>query len=132
MPSTLPIPGAPPAGPDQAAGAGQGYAGPEQALAIFCSESPNPRPSAFRALDVFANQRSGAAGRYWSWGSEPCASWPASAADRYAEPWNRRTANPVLVIGNDPATPYRGAVAMARLLAARLLTVERLRAHLAD
>jgi TAP-like protein len=126
-PSAPPIPGAPPADVDQAAGGGPKYAGPEQALAIFCSESPNPRPSAFRALDGFANQRSGAAGRYWSWGSEPCASWPASAANRYAGPWNRRTANPVLVIGNthDPAAPYRGARAMARLLArARLLTVD--------
>ena len=40
---------------------------------------------------------------------------------------NRRTANPVLVIGttHDPATPYEGAVAMARQLArARLLTVD--------
>ena len=125
-PSALPIPGAPPAGADQSAATGPKYAGPEQALAIFCSESPNPRASAFRALDVFANQRSGTAGRYWSWGSEPCASWPASAADRYAGPWNRRTANPVLVIGNtyDPATPYRGAKVVARQLArARLLTV---------
>ena len=126
-PSAPPIPGAPPADADQAAGGGPKYAGPEQALAIICSESPNPRPSAFRALDAFANQRSGAAGRYWSWGSEPCASWPSSAANRYAGPWNRRTANPVLVIGNthDPAAPYRGARAMARLLArARLLTVD--------
>ena len=49
------------------------------------------------------------------------------SAHIYAGPWNRRTANPVLVIGNtsDPATPLRGAVAMAHALArARLLTME--------
>lgn len=64
---------------------------------------------------------------YWAWTSEPCASWPARAADRYTGPWNRRTANPILVIGNtyDPATPYQGSVAMAHQLArARLLTVD--------
>ena len=125
--STPPIPGALPGGTDRAGGAEHRYAGPEQLLAILCSESPNPRRSAFWALDVFANQRSGAAGRYKSWASEPCASWPASAADRYAGPWNRRTANPLLVIGNthDPNTPHRNAVAMSRQLArARLLTLE--------
>jgi pimeloyl-ACP methyl ester carboxylesterase len=125
-PSTLPIPGAPPEVADQVADSGQPYAGPEQLLAILCSESPNPRPSAFWALDVFANERSGAAGRSKLWLTEPCASWRASAADRYAGPWDRRTANPLLVIGNthDPNTPYRSSVAMSRQLArARLLTL---------
>ena len=57
----------------------------------------------------------------------PCASWPAVAADRYAGPWDRPTANPILVIGNtfDPETPLEGAVAMAdELASARLLTVD--------
>lgn len=33
-------------------------------------------------------------------------------------PFNRRTANPVLVVGNtfDPATPYHGAVSVANLM----------------
>jgi pimeloyl-ACP methyl ester carboxylesterase len=126
-PTSLSMPGAPPAGSDRATGTGQRYSGREQLYAILCSESPNPRPSAFPTLDAFANQRSGAAGPYRSWETEPCASWPASAADRYAGPWDRRTANPLLVIGNthDPVTPYRGALAMARELArARLLTLK--------
>jgi pimeloyl-ACP methyl ester carboxylesterase len=62
----------------------------------------------------------------WTWLTEVCAGWPGSSQDRYAGPWNRPTAHPVLVIGNtsDPATPYAGSVAMSRLLArARLLTV---------
>ena len=57
----------------------------------------------------------------------PCASWRATAADRYSGPWDRRTANPVLVLNttHDPSTPYEGAVAMSQQLArARLLTVD--------
>jgi TAP-like protein len=41
-------------------------------------------------------------------------------------PWNRTTANPVLVVGTrfDPATPYHGAVTVDRLLPrSRLLTL---------
>jgi pimeloyl-ACP methyl ester carboxylesterase len=101
----------------------------EQSYAITCAESPNPRhPGVFRALAALAYARAGDAGLYWAWkGDEPCASWPATAAERYTGPWDRPTANPVLVINltYDPATPYEGAVAMVNVLArARLLTVE--------
>ena len=107
--------------------ASERYAGFEQQAAILCSESPNPRPAAFAALDAFASRRSGVVGPAWAWLDETCASWPATAAERYAGPWNRRTAHPVLVIGTtyDPATPYQSAVAMSHQLArARLLTVD--------
>jgi pimeloyl-ACP methyl ester carboxylesterase len=103
------------------------YLGPEQALAIICGESPNPRhPVVFRVLAALTYARAGDVGLRWSWGVEPCASWPATAAERYAGPWDQPTANPILVINStfDPATPYEGAVAMAQALArARLLTV---------
>ncbi len=102
------------------------YEGPEQQYAIYCSESPNPRPAAFWLQSRIGFERSGAVGRYWSWLPEPCGSWPARAADRYTGPWDRPTPNPVLVVGNthDPSTPYRESKAMATLLAkARLLTV---------
>ena len=95
--------------------------------AILCSESPNPGAAASRSLVGFAFRRSGPLGVSKLWQTLPCASWPATAADLYAGPWDRRTANPVLVTNNtiDPNTPYRGAVAMARELArARLLTVD--------
>jgi pimeloyl-ACP methyl ester carboxylesterase len=98
-----------------------------QAFAIRCSESPNPGPAAFPSLDAFSYARAGPIGPYWSWTSAACASWRAKAADRYTGPWNRRTANPVLVVNNtyDPASPYQDAVAMARQLGrARLLTVD--------
>ncbi|HEX3778344.1 MAG TPA: alpha/beta hydrolase [Pseudonocardiaceae bacterium] len=64
-------------------------------------------------------------GPQWTWPTEPCADWPKSA-DTYQGPWNRPTANPILLIGNtgDPATAYRDSVAMSHDLAdARLLTV---------
>ena len=71
--------------------------------------------------------RAGPLGPWWSWQSLPCASWRATAADRYTGPWDRRTANPVLVLNttHDPSTPYESAVAMSQQLArARLLTVD--------
>jgi pimeloyl-ACP methyl ester carboxylesterase len=107
----------------------QPYSGPEQGLAVLCAESPNPRdPLAFLVLDPLTFARAGDLGPWWIWTfDEPCASWPATAADHYAGPWNQPTANPILVIGNtvDPETPYEGAVAMAGYLArARLLTVD--------
>ena len=101
---------------------------PEQLIAVLCGESPNPRePQAYPRLAALARARSGNVGPAWIWESdEPCATWPATAVNRYVGPWNRPTANPVLVIGQifDPETPYEGAVAMAHELArARLLTV---------
>jgi pimeloyl-ACP methyl ester carboxylesterase len=103
------------------------YFGPEQTFAVVCSETPNPGPTAFRVLDGFAFERSGPIGQVWSWGTEVCSTWPATAADAYTGPWNARTANPVLVVGMtlDPATNYRGSVVMNRLLPrSRLLTVD--------
>jgi len=103
------------------------YEGPEQGLAVQCSDSPSPRrPAAYPGFARLSVRRSGILGLLWAWGDFPCALWPARAADRYVGPWNRPTANPILVVGNtgDPATAYRGSVRMARLLArARLLTV---------
>ncbi|MFE1172185.1 alpha/beta hydrolase [Streptomyces sp. NPDC058773] len=102
------------------------YLGDEQAAAVFCSDSPNPHtPGAYHALEEFSARRAGDVGRFWTWASEPCATWPAVAANPYRGPWNAPTAHPVLVVGTtyDPATPYAGARAMAGELAhARLLT----------
>jgi pimeloyl-ACP methyl ester carboxylesterase len=118
---------APPASAAGSRPASEVYAGEEQELAIACGEVPSPRASAFPAIDAFARRRSGVVGPFWAWDYEPCSTWPVRSAHRYTGPWGHRTANPVLVIGNtfDPATPYRGGVAMARQLArARLLTVD--------
>jgi pimeloyl-ACP methyl ester carboxylesterase len=110
-----------------AADGGRRYSGPEQQYAIYCSESPNPRPAAFWSQARIAFRRSGVLGRYWSWVPEPCGSWRAKAADRYTGRWDAPTPNPALVIGNthDPSTPYRESKAMLHQLSnARLLTVD--------
>jgi pimeloyl-ACP methyl ester carboxylesterase len=101
----------------------------EQIAGVACADSPNPRdPQAYEAAAKLAFARSGGFGLMLTWLEEPCAGWPRAAGqDRYAGPWNRPTANPILVIGNtvDPATPYWDSVAMSRDLArARLLTVK--------
>jgi hypothetical protein len=100
----------------------------EQILAVGCSDVPSPRnPAAYVRAARVGYARSGGFGLYEAWHYAPCAWWPRQAAtDHYAGPWNRRTASPILVVGNttDPATPYSNSVAMARELArARLLTV---------
>lgn len=103
------------------------YAGPEQSLGVYCSESPNPRdPASYPRQADLAAHRSGDPAYYWTWVSEACAEWPVTDADRYNGPFDRPTAAPILVVGvaNDPATPYRASVAMAATLAdARLLKV---------
>lgn len=111
----------------QPAGGEDRYVSPWQSLTVECGESPNPRPPArFLALDRRAFSDYGPIGVVDLWADEPCASWPARAANQYAGPWNNPTPNAILVIGNtqDPSTPYRNAEGMSRELAkARLLTV---------
>ncbi len=103
------------------------YEGEEQGWSVSCGDSPNPRrPAFYRREAVFARNRGGDLGPFWSWGDSPCVNWPGRAADSYSGPWNRQTAAPILVIGNrfDPSTNYTNSVEMSRLLArARLLTV---------
>jgi pimeloyl-ACP methyl ester carboxylesterase len=104
------------------------YTGLEQSLAELCADSQNPRnPATYAADDKLAYARAGGFGLEWLWTSEPCAQWPGNGAqDRYTGPWNRPTANTILLIGNthDAALPYQDSLAMSRDLArARLLTV---------
>jgi pimeloyl-ACP methyl ester carboxylesterase len=95
--------------------------------AVACSDSDNPHSySAWSAAGAAADAANGYFGRIWTWASSICAAWPSADADRYMGPFNRATANPVLIIGNnfDPATRYQGAVIAAGLLPnSRLLTV---------
>jgi pimeloyl-ACP methyl ester carboxylesterase len=96
---------------------------------IRCGEVPTPRNTdLYPAFAALAYARSGDVGPAWVWRwDETCASWPVTAAHRYGGPWNRPTANPILVINNtyDSETPYEDAIAMVKRLArARLLTVD--------
>ncbi|KPC84203.1 alpha/beta hydrolase [Streptomyces sp. NRRL S-15] len=120
-PEPAPFPPAPPV-PDPSP-----YLGEEQAAAVLCGDSPNPRdPGAYHALEEASAARAGDAGRFWTWAAAGCATWPASPG-RYDGPWNRPTANPVLVVGTtyDPSTAYPNSRAMTKELAdARLLTNE--------
>jgi hypothetical protein len=67
-------------------------------------------------------------GELAAWMEAPCAYWQSAVnQDRYTGPWNRRTADTILVIGNtgDPATRYQNSVSMARDLGrAELLIVD--------
>lgn len=94
---------------------------------VACSDSDNPDNEAAWARSARrADERTPYFGRPWHWISSICASWPGADDDRYVGPWDRRTAQTVLVVGTryDPATRYRGAVTTAGLLGrARLLTV---------
>ncbi|MEU8241139.1 alpha/beta hydrolase [Actinoplanes missouriensis] len=79
------------------------------------------------ALAAQADQRAPHFGRLWAWNFAACAgaTWTAQDEDAYRGPFDRRTANPVLVVGNtwDPATNYSGARAAADLLpGSRLLS----------
>jgi pimeloyl-ACP methyl ester carboxylesterase len=126
--ATLTAAGSRPPDGRSSGGGAQRYEGPEQQYAVECGESPNPTdPRIFVALDLLTYARAGDIGRWWVWTDEACASWPARAAHRYAGPWDRHTAHPILVVNNtvDPETPYEDAVAMSRYLAhGRLLTVD--------
>ncbi|MFD7973533.1 alpha/beta hydrolase [Streptomyces clavifer] len=120
-PEPAPFPPAPPV-PDPSP-----YLGEEQAAAVLCGDSPNPRdPGVFHALEEASAARAGDAGRFWTWAAEGCTTWPVSPG-RYSGPWDRPTAHPVLVVGTayDPSTAYPNSPAMAEELAnARLLTNE--------
>jgi pimeloyl-ACP methyl ester carboxylesterase len=94
---------------------------------VACTDSINPgSTAAWTRAASRARSEDGIFGPVWTWSTSACAHWPGHDADRYLGPFTHHTANPVLVVGNrfDPATPYRGAVAAARLLPnSRLLTV---------
>jgi len=96
--------------------------------AVACGDSDNPDSySAWSAAGAASDAAFGYFGRIWTWASSICAEWPAADADRYMGPFNKQTANPVLVVGTryDPATRYEGALTAHALLPnSRLLTVE--------
>lgn len=95
--------------------------------AVLCSDSDNPELPEFWPLWADESEKNnGYFGRLWTWNSSICASWPGSKKSRFTGPFTKKTKNPVLVASTrfDPATPYSGAKAVARLLPnSRLVTV---------
>ena len=78
--------------------------------AVACADSDNPAPTrAWSIAGALADAQYGYFGRIWTWASSICAEWPGRDDDRYIGPFNRVTANPVLVVGNrfDPAPATR-------------------------
>jgi pimeloyl-ACP methyl ester carboxylesterase len=96
--------------------------------AVACVDSDNPRDPWAIARSAAHSQRAVPDfGPNWAYFSIPCATWPARDADRYTGPFTRRTAHPVLVVGNthDAAAPYRNAQKVAATMpGARLLTLD--------
>jgi pimeloyl-ACP methyl ester carboxylesterase len=96
--------------------------------AVTCADTNNPRdPFRWPPVARQRDRRFGPFGSFWSYLSEPCATWPARDHDRYTGPFGHRTSSPALIIGTrfDPATPYGNARALARQLpGSRLLTLD--------
>lgn len=94
--------------------------------AVACEDSDNPDDySTWSAAGAQADTAS-YFGRLWTWNWSRCAEWKAFDGDRYMGPFNKRTANPLLVVGMrfDPATRYEGAVTVHDLMPnSSLLTV---------
>ena len=97
--------------------------------ATQCADALNPSdPAAWAEYAAATDQRARGFGPYYAYLSLPCVRFPSTDPDHYAGPWNRHTANPVLLVGNsqgDPDTPYPGAQRATKLLGnARLLTLD--------
>lgn len=96
--------------------------------ATQCADARNPSdPAVWPRFAAATDQRARGFGPYYTYLSLPCVRFPSADPDHYAGPWNRHTANPVLLLGNsqgDPDTPYPGAQRTAKLLGnAELLTL---------
>ncbi|WP_132116774.1 alpha/beta hydrolase [Actinocrispum wychmicini] len=105
------------------------YTSDDSYLGVNCTDKPFPRvPQLVPFIASSWERESPTFGRYQAFQDTlDCASWPLRHPDPYRGPWDRSTANPVLVIGNffDPATQYKFSQRMARELGnARLLSVD--------
>jgi pimeloyl-ACP methyl ester carboxylesterase len=113
----------------RAAGAGAPRSADVLFDATVCSDTLNPQsPSRYAAIAARADAEAPWTGRLWAWSASPCARGGiGSPADAYRGPWDITTSAPILVVGSvhDPATPYRGAQALAGLFpGSRLLTFD--------
>lgn len=87
---------------------------------VICTDGRHPaNASSWPAAVDRRDREAPYFGRSWGWIDSQCANstWTVQDEDAYTGPFNRRTGNPFLIVGNywDPATNYRGAVGSARL-----------------
>jgi pimeloyl-ACP methyl ester carboxylesterase len=102
------------------------YPSMEGAWAVMCEDSDNPDSYAAWSVAGAQADQSSYFGRLWTWTSSPCAEWKAFDEDRYIGPFDKATANPLLVVATrfDPSTPYEGAVVVDQLMPnSALLTI---------
>ncbi|MFC5663753.1 alpha/beta hydrolase [Kitasatospora misakiensis] len=97
------------------------YSADDSYYGVNCQDKPYPsNPWTLANLAKPWEKESPTFGRYQAFDGPTCASWPAPArdAERFTGPWNRKTATPVMVIGNlyDPATNYGFSQRMQRQL----------------
>ena len=83
--------------------------------------------ASYATLAKAADKRAPYFGRLWLWNLAGCSStkWTVKDEDAYRGPFTKKTATPVLIVGNywDPATNYAGAVSTSkRLPNSRLLS----------
>jgi hypothetical protein len=88
---------------------------------VICTDGLHPaHADRWPAYADAADARVPGFGRLAAWSDVPCASntWTVSDEDAYRGPFTRRTADPVLIIGNywDSGTNYDNAVAASELL----------------
>jgi pimeloyl-ACP methyl ester carboxylesterase len=93
----------------------------EASSAVICTDGRHPADAgSWPAATARRDQRAPYFGRAWGWIDSQCAhkTWTVQDEDAYRGPFTKRTAAPVLVVGNfwDPATNYQGAVSSSRLL----------------
>ncbi|WP_430783676.1 alpha/beta hydrolase [Actinoplanes sp. G11-F43] len=100
----------------------------EAQSAVICTDGRHPKNAAsWPGHTAFRDLQAPYFGRLWGWLSVQCASstWTVRDEDAYRGPFNKRTAAPVLIVGNywDPATNYAAAVSSSELLPnSRLVT----------
>lgn len=88
---------------------------------VVCTDGRHPKnASSWPAKTAARNKAAPHFGLVWGWLDVQCAgsTWTVRDEDAYRGPFNRRTAKPVLMIGNywDPATNYQASVSSNRLL----------------
>jgi pimeloyl-ACP methyl ester carboxylesterase len=93
----------------------------EAQSAVICTDGKHPKyASSWPAATALRDLSAPYFGRAWGWLTAQCANstWKVKDEDAYRGPFNKRTAKPVLVIGNywDPATNYAASVSSSKLL----------------
>ncbi len=88
---------------------------------VMCTDTWEPSdPNIWARSNARAASRAPHFGGIWGWSDVQCATnyWKAKDEDAYRGSFSKRTASPVMIVGNyhDPATNYTGAQAAKRLM----------------